>query len=153
MHEGKVEQGGTPEEVYDQPATPFVAGFVGSANVLEGLVIGGKVQFGDELLEGAGHLTDGSAVHAFVRPHDVRVGIRSMNGGSTAAKVVRIINLGWTSKVYVSLRDGQALVAEVPNETLTGVAEGADVFIDLHNAKVFQPLGAASAPLDELASL
>ena len=33
MHEGEVQQVGTPEAVYNQPATPFVAGFVGSANV------------------------------------------------------------------------------------------------------------------------
>jgi sulfate transport system ATP-binding protein len=153
MHEGKVEQVGTPEEVYDRPATPFVAGFVGSANVLEGLVIGGKVQFGDTMLEGAAGLTDGSAVHAFVRPHDVRIGAQSMNGSSTAASVQRVINLGWTSKVYVTLGDGQTLLAEVPNETLAGVEEGAQVFVDLRNAKVFQPTGAAAAPLDELASL
>jgi sulfate transport system ATP-binding protein len=153
MHEGRVEQVGTPEEVYDQPATPFVAGFVGSANVLEGLVISGKVQFGDTMLEGATGLSDGSAVHAFVRPHDVRIGSQSMNGGSTAASVDRVINLGWTSKVYVSLGDGQSLLAEVPNETLAGVTEGANVFVDLRNAKVFQPTGAAGAPLDELASL
>ena len=35
---GKVEQIGTPEAVYDRPATPFVASFVGSSNVLSGVV-------------------------------------------------------------------------------------------------------------------
>ena len=47
MHEGRVEQVGSPDEVYDEPATPFVAGFVGSSSVLHGHVVDGHVQFGD----------------------------------------------------------------------------------------------------------
>src|SRR5207248_9282775 len=50
MHEGRIEQIGTPEEIYNQPATPFVAGFVGAANVLEGRVGGGRVRFGEQVL-------------------------------------------------------------------------------------------------------
>ncbi len=41
MHEGRIEQVGSPGEIYDDPATPFVAGFVGSANVLHGEVVDG----------------------------------------------------------------------------------------------------------------
>ncbi len=46
MHEGKVEQVGTPTEIYDDPVTPFVAGFVGSANVIHGHVVDGHVHLG-----------------------------------------------------------------------------------------------------------
>ena len=46
MHEGRVEQVGAPGEIYDRPATPFVAGFVGSANVLHGEVVEGHVHLG-----------------------------------------------------------------------------------------------------------
>ena len=42
MHEGRIEQVGTPHEIYNEPATPFVASFVGAANVIKGLVIGGS---------------------------------------------------------------------------------------------------------------
>jgi ABC-type Fe3+/spermidine/putrescine transport system ATPase subunit len=37
MHEGMVEQIGTPDQIYNEPATPFIAGFVGAANVIRGL--------------------------------------------------------------------------------------------------------------------
>src|SRR6184192_712687 len=47
MHEGRIEQIGTPEEIYNQPATPFVAGFVGAANVLEGRILNGRLRFGE----------------------------------------------------------------------------------------------------------
>ena len=73
MHEGNVEQVGSPAEVYHEPATPFVAGFVGTANVLHGHVVDGHVQFGDHRVAGARHLDEGAAARAFVRPHDVRV--------------------------------------------------------------------------------
>ena len=73
MHEGRVEQVGSPAEIYDEPATPFVAGFVGSANVLHGQVRDGHVHLGAIRIGGAAHLADGSAATAFVRPHDVRV--------------------------------------------------------------------------------
>src|SRR5262252_7654746 len=46
MHEGRVAQTGTVREVYDRPATPFVAAFVGGANVLRGQMIDGRVSLG-----------------------------------------------------------------------------------------------------------
>ncbi|MBK7794154.1 MAG: sn-glycerol-3-phosphate ABC transporter ATP-binding protein UgpC [Betaproteobacteria bacterium] len=49
MHNGQVEQIGTPEDVYDEPATLFVAGFVGTSamNLIQGRIEGGAVTFGD----------------------------------------------------------------------------------------------------------
>src|SRR5215213_593053 len=73
MHEGKVEQAGAPSDIYDRPATPFVAGFVGSANVLHGWVSDGHVHLGAMRVPGAGHLEEGSAATAYVRPHDIRL--------------------------------------------------------------------------------
>src|SRR4029077_12937293 len=46
MHEGHVAQAGTLRAVYDRPATPFVAAFVGGANVLRGQMVGGRVSVG-----------------------------------------------------------------------------------------------------------
>jgi sulfate/thiosulfate transport system ATP-binding protein len=150
MHEGKIEQRGTPHEIYNQPGTPFVAGFVGSANVIRGLVIGENVQFGQQLVGGADGLPEGAFAHAFVRPHDVRVYMRSMNGSSSTAVVERLNNLGWTSKIHMRLDDDQTLTAQLPNEQLPGIHEGMTVWVDLQNAKVF-PSG-RSVRSDELAS-
>ena len=152
MHEGKVEQVATPEDVYNLPSTPFVAGFVGAANVLTGHVIGGKVQFGEQLVDGAGHLSDGVAAKAFVRPHDVRLSSRPRMALSTPATVRRRTNLGWTSKIELLLADGQELVAELPNDDLNGLEQGGRVYADLRNAKVFAPDGRESLS-DELAGL
>jgi sulfate/thiosulfate transport system ATP-binding protein len=150
MHEGRLEQAGTSQEIYNEPATPFVASFVGSANVIHGLVIGDSVQFGQQLVAGADGLPEGALAHAFVRPHDVRVFMQSMNGSTTTAEVERLNDLGWMSKLHLRLDDDQSLTAQLPNEQLIGIHEGMKVWVDLQNAKVF-PSG---RPLrsDELAA-
>ena len=153
MHEGRIEQTGTTQEIYNEPATPFVASFVGAANVVRGTVIGGRIQFGEQQLEGAGHMAEGAAAHAYIRPHDVVLSRTSLNGSSSPATIERINDLGWMSKVHVVLPDGQQLTAQVPNEQLTGATLGAAVWVDLRNAKIFPPTGTVSSPSDELAAL
>jgi sulfate transport system ATP-binding protein len=152
LDQGRIEQTGSPSEVYNEPASPFVAGFVGAANVLQGLVIGGRVQSGDQLITGAAHLSDGSAASAYIRPHDVGIFPFSVNGNSIQAKVERIVDLGWTSKVHVTLYDGQTVIAELPNDQIAGIEVGESAYVDLKNAKVFAPTSGGSHS-DELASL
>lgn len=138
MHEGKVEQIGTPTEIYNEPTTAFVAGFVGSANVLHGRVVNGHVQFGDHRVAGAGHLEEGVTARAFVRPHDVLVSTAERNGGSVAARVERVRTLGWVSRVSLRLDDDQVLMAEIPNEELETLEIGTEVWVDLRHAKAFR---------------
>ena len=137
MHEGNMEQVGTPTEIYDEPATPFVAGFVGSANVLHGHVDDGQVHLGGLLrVDGAGHLTEGEPATAYVRPHDVHVSIDS-EGGEARATVMRRTMLGWLSQLTLHLANGETIVAHVPNEDIEGVKEGDTVWVDLRNPKAF----------------
>ena len=51
MNEGRVEQSGTPEEVYERPATPFVYGFLGDVNLFHGRIHRGRVNIGASELE------------------------------------------------------------------------------------------------------
>jgi sulfate/thiosulfate transport system ATP-binding protein len=154
MHEGRVEQVGTPSEIYNEPETPFVANFVGSANVIHGLVIGGRVQFGEYLIEGAKHLSDGLLAHAYVRPHNVRVvRMAPVDGLSSPAQVERIVDLGWGCRVYLRLPDGQVVVAQVACEEVSGMAPGSSVYVDLKKAKVFSPEGTEVKGPDELAAM
>jgi sulfate transport system ATP-binding protein len=133
MHEGRIEQVGSPGEIYDQPASPFVAGFVGAANVLHGEVVDGHVHLGSIRIPGAAHLQEGAPAAAFVRPHDVRVS----DEGDVNAVIERVASLGWLSRVTLKLPGGVTLVAHVPNDDLHGVAEGDEIQIDLRNPKAF----------------
>lgn len=145
MHEGRVEQVGSPNEIYDEPTTPFVAGFVGSANVLHGVVEGGHVHLGPFRVPGADHLAEGTAATAFVRPHDVHVWPKGSNGhggeGAVLAigRVERISSLGWLARLTIRLDgDGEhTLVAHVPQDELAGASEGDLVSVDLRNSKAF----------------
>ena len=145
MHEGRVQQVGSPTEIYDDPQTPFVAGFVGSANVLHGVVEEGHVHLGAFRVPGAEHLAEGSAATAFVRPHDVRVTPKGTNGhgrdGAPLAigRVERISSLGWLARLTIRL-DGDGnhtLVAHVPQTELAGATVGDLVSVDLLNPKAF----------------
>jgi sulfate/thiosulfate transport system ATP-binding protein len=136
MNAGRIEQIGTPDEIYNQPATPFVAGFVGAANVLNGWVWEGHVHFGRSAVKGAYHLEDGLAARAYVRPHDIRL---TNEESETAFRVTveRRTNMGWESKLHLRLSDGQPLIAQLPNEELGTVSFARPVFADLRHAKVF----------------
>jgi sulfate transport system ATP-binding protein len=148
MHEGGVEQIGTPAEIYDEPASAFVAGFVGSANVLSGDVVDGHVRIGEHLVPGAGHLEDGVPARAFVRPHDVVVSTGERNGRSVIATVERVRTLGRVSRVSLRLPDDQVLMAELPDAELDPLEIGEEVFVDVRSAKAFATpeTGGASSP-------
>jgi sulfate transport system ATP-binding protein len=142
MHEGRVEQAGSPADVYDDPATAFVAGFVGAANVLHGHVVDGHVHLGTFRVPGANHLDEGTAAAAYVRPHDVRV---SDEDTGVRGTVERMATLGWLARLSIRLPGGESLVAHVSHEELDGTAEGDEVWVDLRSPKAFG-LGASSEP-------
>jgi len=81
MDGGEIVQLGTPEAVFERPATPFVAGFVGRSAQFTGVLEGGAIRVGaarlltQDLGSGVaqGGLTQGGAVQVFVRPHHIRL--------------------------------------------------------------------------------
>jgi sulfate transport system ATP-binding protein len=137
MHHGRIQQIGSPDEIYNRPATPFVAGFVGAANVLEGHVVEGRLQFAGRPMWDAADIENGAAAQAYVRPHDVRIARAPDGDLSVPATLERTNNLGWMSKLHLRLENGQGLIAHIPNEELAGVEPGDQVDVDLRNAKVF----------------
>lgn len=68
MNHGVIEQVGTPLEVYREPATPFVAAFVGKVNVLPARVVAGELHLGVLRLPASG---DDREVRVYLRPEDV----------------------------------------------------------------------------------
>ncbi len=88
LNDGKVEQVGSPRELYDSPANEFVMSFVGPVNRL-----------GD----------------TFVRPHDVEVQLEP-DAGSVEAMVERVVHLGFEARVELVRDDGQHLLAQLTQE-------------------------------------
>lgn len=95
MDHGKVEQVGTPEEVYNHPATPFVYGFLGSVNLFHGRVEQDDLRVGDDAVpHNHSEVEPGSDVYAFARPHELQIVTDSSVTQGIAAKVDRILSFG-----------------------------------------------------------
>jgi sulfate transport system ATP-binding protein len=142
MHEGRVAQTGSVREVYDRPATPFVAAFVGGSNVMRGQMVGGRVSLGSlavEVTDGTSG-PDGVSVNAYVRPHDVA--LTKAETGAPAISVARIERMAWlggTVKVSLKLSDGAPMTVEMPKAEAQAlaIAEGDLVMANPREAKVF----------------
>jgi len=85
LHEGKLEQIGAPDDVYEHPATPFVYGFLGNANRFICRVQAGRVQVCGNSFRAATHGVhhDGEVV-AFVRPHDIEISTDAEGEGASS---------------------------------------------------------------------
>ena len=120
MRDGEIEQMGAPREIYEQPRTKFVAGFLGASNFLDGQVVateGSKivVDLGGSQLTLDGSLPagkDNSRLTLALRPE--RIGILSPGSGRLQGTVTDVVYRGAETHVYVD-RDGQPLVAYVQN--------------------------------------
>lgn len=100
MHEGRIEQIGSPLEIYENPATPFVMRFVGEVNVLPAEVLAGERDRAESL---------------YIRPHDLELLDQPVEH-SMPAKVRRLVHLGKEVNVELQLDNGQQLHAQIPRE-------------------------------------
>ncbi len=144
MNHGKVEQVGTPEEVYSHPATPFVYGFLGSVNLFHGRVEGESVRVGDDTLpHEASELTHGAEVTAFARPHELDIITQVESGVGIPAKVSRIFSFGLVTRVELDGLEGgesQHFEVETTRERVAELAliEGQTVRLVPSRLRVFQ---------------
>jgi sulfate transport system ATP-binding protein len=104
MNKGKVEQIGTPAEIYDHPASAFVMSFIGPVNVLPS---------SSRIFQDNGF--DPVHPEVFLRPQDVLVETQP-NGSSVAARVSRLIHLGWEIQAELTLDDGQVVTAHLSRD-------------------------------------
>jgi spermidine/putrescine transport system ATP-binding protein len=127
MDGGRIMQLGTPQEVYQEPLTEFVADFLGVANLLDidGLSGSGPtrtVRFGEFTLEAqapAGH--DSTARRAVIRPECVEVQEPGLTGANRIPGMVdAAVFLGSTTQVMVRLPHGQVVQSLVTNSAARG---------------------------------
>ncbi|GAB4364227.1 MAG: sulfate ABC transporter ATP-binding protein [Methylohalobius crimeensis] len=153
MNQGKVEQAGAPDEVYQHPATPFVYGFLGSVNLFHGRVEGETLRVGEEVLPHQPHEYDhGAEVIAFARPHELDIVPDSANqsGTGVAARIDRILTFGMTARIELeglNGSDGRHFEVELPRGRIEALnlAEGQTVRLVPSKLKVFQREGVAEA--------
>jgi sulfate transport system ATP-binding protein len=139
MNAGRIEQVGTPAEVFEEPASPFVMRFLGAVNVFQGHVEGDRA-FVNELsfaAPGAGR----ARAHVYVRPHELDVH-RAPVPGSFAARVDRVVPLGAAVRVELTA-PGHGRPVEVEVDLRRGealaLAPGDAVHLSPRRVRVFAP--------------
>ena len=134
MSQGVVEQIGTPAEIYHRPASLFVAGFIGSANLLPGTATGAHGAGTVVLLScgarihAAGDVSpaDGEPVSVMLRPERLSVGVGPGPDGASLEGVVRdVIFQGSSARVELTLDDDTSVVTNVdPDDDLPFLRPG-----------------------------
>jgi sulfate transport system ATP-binding protein len=117
MNQGRVEQIGSPEEIFDRPATPFVIRFMGSVNVFHGRVQNGKAHLGPLALDYPEHPhAEERAAAGFTRPYDLDVERTEEAGGGLWATLRHATPAGGVVRLELEGTDGASLHVEIPRD-------------------------------------
>ncbi|MGQ0669443.1 MAG: ABC transporter ATP-binding protein [Actinomycetota bacterium] len=123
MSNGRVEQVGSPTEIYEEPATTYVADFLGVSNLMQGTASGlpgdgrCRVHLGEfELSAGKGDVDATGDVRLMIRPERVKLEPQGTSGENRVPGMVeRVVYVGSTMQVIVHLAHGETLQAWVQN--------------------------------------
>ncbi|MGE3367017.1 MAG: ABC transporter ATP-binding protein [Rhizobiaceae bacterium] len=132
MNLGRIEQAGSPEDIYDRPRSEFVARFIGSSNVIRGRSLDGtRIDVaGIPLRCQEAAMTVGSETAVSVRPHDIRLLSRSTEAENVIpGRVVRQVFLGGNRDYMVELRDGTQV--RVVTSASDNTPQGSDVWLQM----------------------
>ena len=140
MSDGRVEQIGTPTEIYDNPATVFVAGFIGQANLWSATVTGRSAisatvsALGGSMLSGscvADSVRAGAPVTLMVRPERISISVNPPSGDmqSVNATVTDLSFQGPVVRLALSAPDGSPIIANIdPDADLPLLRPGHNVW-------------------------
>ena len=148
MHRGRLEQLGTPEDLYERPGNRFVADFIGESNFLPGRVVGGagsgmafETRRGAKLHAPAGPGAPAGAAVLFVRPEKIVLAREAGDHGDAIPGTVRDVTyVGESCRYHVELDSGDGLVAKQMNITRAAHGPGDRVTI------AFRPTDAVVFP-------
>ncbi len=157
MNGGRIVQGGSPREVYDQPANVFVSDFVGEANLLDGVVGGHEGGLATVAVEGGAlrvlpTATTPAVGAAVVSIRPERIALRQPDQpdgaceNSLAGTLERVVFLGNLVRCHVRVGEQLVLTAELPRGAADAVSEGDAVLA------CFRAADTRALPPDEVAA-
>ena len=115
MNKGRIEQQGTPEDVFHKPATAFVTEFLGNVNLFHGRVEQGRA-VGGGISSGPINAAEGATVRMFVRPHEIDLERTASSPNSLRVRVGRIQSAGSIVKIELFDESNNPLMAELPHD-------------------------------------
>ncbi len=132
MNRGKLEQIGLPQEIYDRPATRFVADFIGRCNFLDGSIRDGQLSVLGQPIEGIKELPSATRVLCAIRPERLR--LEAPGNSALAAKVKEVTYLGPVVRYVLHIEDTPSapeLISETPvSRAAFKAGEAVSVVID-----------------------
>jgi sulfate transport system ATP-binding protein len=140
MNGGRVEQVGTPAEVYARPATPFVCDFLGDVNLFHGRVEHGKIRLGPLELDAPAHANgDGRMASLYIRPHQLEIEREGGDGPRFRARVSGVNAAGPLVKVDLVAEWGDPVRVELSPERFRALAieVGSEVYVRPTDMSIF----------------
>lgn len=154
MNAGKVEQIGSPQEVWDHPASPFVYGFLGDVNLFHGRAHEGEVQIEGIRIDSPEHAgAQHAKAFAYVRPHDLDVQRYAPGAEGIVATLDRAIVIGPIARLELipvdnhqqadNLSADPLIEAQMPAQKFRdmGLKEGETLVLTPRKARVFVDVG------------
>lgn len=130
MNKGKIEQSGTPDQVYEHPANPFVLNFLGNVNLFHGR----------NHQPGAGQQEAGENSVAYVRSHDIEIERSPQDSTALKAEIKHIQKLGPAVRITLAIDgNGEFIEAELTRDAFQtlGLQQGESVFVRPRQVRVF----------------
>lgn len=140
MNQGRVEQVGTPDDVFHHPQTEFVMKFLGEVNAFHCRVSAGTVQFGPLALP---FPEERQQIHGdarvFIRPYDVTIDTKTNGMPSVSAEILRVHSAGPVVRLELHTETGQSLAAELSQERFgtMSLSVGSRVYVRPRHIRVF----------------
>ena len=140
LNKGKIEQIGSPDDIYNNPASPFVYDFIGQVNLFHSRVANGWAHIGDYKLPAPEHnsISDQAAI-AYVRPHDIELS-NEQQEGSIPATIAHVSTAGAVLRIELKNNlSADVIHVELPRsqERTLDLSVGAHVYAKPTSSKIF----------------
>lgn len=141
MNKGKIEQAGTPDQVYENPATPFVLNFLGNVNMFHGRMSQGKAHLSGLQVHSNGYAgADDIPAVAYVRSHDMEIDRSRVDNSSIKAEIKNILKLGPAVRISLQIDGNSEYVeAELTRDKFQSLdlKHGEHVYVRPRQVRVF----------------
>lgn len=141
LNQGRIEQQGTPEEVYEKPKNAFVYDFLGNVNLFRGRLNQGQVQLGSISVAAPEYAaTEETAVVSYVRPHNLQIERTGQEPNFFQARILYLRAVGPTVFLELQREDTKELVeAELTQERYRelNLQQGEQVYVKPKDLKIF----------------
>jgi sulfate transport system ATP-binding protein len=142
MRQGRVEQTGSPQDIFDHPANAFVMDFLGNVNIFHGRLEAGRLVLGAAAETKNGADTEGAATAYYVRPHEFDVERRPVHRG-VAARVMHVNPAGPVARLQLVASElGMPILVELHRERLQELElrTGETVYVVPRQVRAFAPV-------------